>query len=208
MENLVMYLIPNFHKTLKPKFLTSVSCRHYVRRRNMEPEWGDYELSENCPEENGKENDRSTAARPENKWLDQTKNKDIAERVARLKWNWAGHLMRTEDGRWTRKATEWRPRTTKRNPGRPKTRWKDDIQKQAGTQWKSRTSNRNEWRQIGEAYVQKWMEKSWRWWVNPRKGTAPSAKKLFLSRYSCCKQSKALDKSINSRYLIEWITCC
>lgn len=144
-----------------------------------------------------------------NDWIRQkTKVTDIAERVARLKWNWAGHLMRTEDGRWTRKATEWRPRTTKRNPGRPKTRWKDDIQKQAGTQWMSRTSNRNQWRQIGEAYVQKWMEKSWRWWVNPRKGTAPSAKKLFLSRYSCCKQSKALDKSINSRYLIEWITCC
>ena len=27
MENLVMSLIPNFHKTLKHRFLTSVSCR-------------------------------------------------------------------------------------------------------------------------------------------------------------------------------------
>ena len=28
---------------------------------------------------------------------------DIAEYVAKLKWKWTGHLMRTEDNRWTRR---------------------------------------------------------------------------------------------------------
>ena len=95
--------------------------------------------------------------RKTNEWIRQkTKVIDIAERVARQKWKWAGHLMRVDDNRWTKKTTEWRPRTTKRNPGRPRTRWKDDIQKLAGTQWMSLTTDRREWRQIGEAYVRRW----------------------------------------------------
>ncbi|KAH1014213.1 hypothetical protein HUJ04_003086 [Dendroctonus ponderosae] len=40
------------------------------------------------------------------------------EKVARLKVKWEGHLMRTEDNRWSRKVTEWRPRGCRRNPGR------------------------------------------------------------------------------------------
>ena len=65
-------------------------------------------------------------------------------------------LMRVDYDRWTKKTTEWRPRTRKWNPGRPRTRWKDDIQKLAGTQWMSLTTDRSEWRQIGEAYFRIW----------------------------------------------------
>ncbi|CAG9770670.1 unnamed protein product [Ceutorhynchus assimilis] len=57
-------------------------------------------------------------------------------------------LLRTNDNRWTRKTTEWRLRTTKKNLGRPRTRWKDSIQRLAGTQW---IINKSEWRRIGEA---------------------------------------------------------
>lgn len=42
--------------------------------------------------------------------------------------------MRTEGRRWTRKVTEWRSQPTKRNPERPKTRWKDDVRKVRGVQ--------------------------------------------------------------------------
>jgi len=35
---------------------------------------------------------------------------DAITRISTLKWNWAGHLARINDGRWTRKITEWRPR--------------------------------------------------------------------------------------------------
>ena len=61
--------------------------------------------------------------RKTNEWIRQkTKVIDIAERVARQKWKWAGHLMRVDDNRWTKKTTEWRSRTTKRNPGKPRIR--------------------------------------------------------------------------------------
>ncbi|CAH2269561.1 jg8306 [Pararge aegeria aegeria] len=63
----------------------------------------------------------------------RTKVTDIAQRVAKLKWQWAGHIVRRKDGRWGPKVLEWQPRTGKRSVGRPPTRWTDDIKRVAGS---------------------------------------------------------------------------
>ncbi|KAG6445228.1 hypothetical protein O3G_MSEX003777 [Manduca sexta] len=42
---------------------------------------------------------------------------NIALRVAKLKWQWAGHIARRTDGRWGGIVLEWRPRTGRRRPG-------------------------------------------------------------------------------------------
>lgn len=48
---------------------------------------------------------------------------DAIERITMLKWNWAGHVARMSDGRWTKKIIEWRSREgALRNRGRPPTR--------------------------------------------------------------------------------------
>ncbi|CAH2260536.1 jg18256 [Pararge aegeria aegeria] len=57
----------------------------------------------------------------------RTRVTDIAQRVAKLKWQWAGNIARRTDGRWGLKLLEWRPRTGKRSVGRPPTRWIKDI---------------------------------------------------------------------------------
>ncbi|CAH2234748.1 jg20975 [Pararge aegeria aegeria] len=57
----------------------------------------------------------------------RTRVVDIAQLVAKLKWQWAGHIARRTDGRWGLKVLEWRPRNGKRSVGRPPTRWTDDI---------------------------------------------------------------------------------
>ncbi|CAH2235140.1 jg16131 [Pararge aegeria aegeria] len=57
----------------------------------------------------------------------RTRVTDIAQRVAKMKWTWAGHIARRIDRRWGSKALEWRTRTGKRSVGRPTTRWTDDI---------------------------------------------------------------------------------
>ncbi|CAH2216181.1 jg23173 [Pararge aegeria aegeria] len=59
----------------------------------------------------------------------RTRVTDIAQRVAKLKWQWAGHIVRRRGGRWGHKVLEWQPRTGKRNVGRPPTRWTDDIRR-------------------------------------------------------------------------------
>ncbi|CAG9133026.1 unnamed protein product [Plutella xylostella] len=60
----------------------------------------------------------------------RTKVTDIAKRISTLKWQWAGHVARRADDRWSRKVLEWRPRVGKRRVGRPPTRWSDDLRKQ------------------------------------------------------------------------------
>lgn len=44
---------------------------------------------------------------------------DVLERITRANWRWAGHIARSNDGRWTRRILEWQPRADKRGPGRP-----------------------------------------------------------------------------------------
>ncbi|CAH2267257.1 jg14725 [Pararge aegeria aegeria] len=60
----------------------------------------------------------------------------LRDRVAKLMWQWAGHLARRTDGRWGLKVLEWRPRTGKRSVGRPSTRWTNDMSRVAGSCWR------------------------------------------------------------------------
>ncbi|CAH2241367.1 jg15566 [Pararge aegeria aegeria] len=83
---------------------------------------------------------------------------DIAQRVAKLKWQWAGHIVRSTDGRWGLKVLKWRPRTGKRSVGRPRTRWTDDIRRVAGSRLKHVAQDRGLSRgnSLQKTYVQRW----------------------------------------------------
>ncbi|CAH2211469.1 jg22874 [Pararge aegeria aegeria] len=65
----------------------------------------------------------------------RTRVTNIAQRVAKLKWQWAGHIARRTDGRWGLKVLEWRSRTGNRSACRPLTRWTDDIRRVAESRW-------------------------------------------------------------------------
>ncbi|CAH2232146.1 jg20821 [Pararge aegeria aegeria] len=45
----------------------------------------------------------------------RTRVTDIAQRVTKLKWQWADHIVRRKDGRWGPKVLEWQLRTVKRS---------------------------------------------------------------------------------------------
>ncbi|CAH2229938.1 jg14011 [Pararge aegeria aegeria] len=62
----------------------------------------------------------------------RTRFNDEAQRVAKLKWQWAGHIACRTDGRWGLKL-RWRPRTRKRSVGSAPMRWTDDIRRVAGS---------------------------------------------------------------------------
>ena len=51
---------------------------------------------------------------------EKTRLKDIGGAIIEIKWRWAGHLMRRNDGRWAKRIVEWRPRDGWRGRGRPK----------------------------------------------------------------------------------------
>ncbi|CAG9132369.1 unnamed protein product [Plutella xylostella] len=91
----------------------------------------------------------------------RTKVTDIAKRISTLKWQWAGHVARRADDRWSTKVLECRPRVGKRRVGRPPTRWSDDLRKVAGSRWMQMAGGRLGWRSLGEAYVQQWTTEGW-----------------------------------------------
>jgi hypothetical protein len=70
-----------------------------------------------------------------------------------LKWQWAGHISRSIDYRWSKRVLEWRPRLGKRSVRRPQARGSDDLRRTAGRSWMRVAEDRARWREIGEAYV-------------------------------------------------------
>lgn len=86
----------------------------------------------------------------------KTKITDAIERITHLKWNWAGHVARIPDNRWTRRIIEWRPRDkAHRSRGRPPTRWTDDLRR-ISSNWIQDAQDRAGWSRLREAYVQQW----------------------------------------------------
>ncbi|CAG9839094.1 unnamed protein product [Diabrotica balteata] len=53
---------------------------------------------------------------------ERTKITDVAERIARLKWQWVRHVSRDNHEKWTQRLTSWRPRENRRGVGRPQKR--------------------------------------------------------------------------------------
>ena len=77
-----------------------------------------------------------------------TKVKDIIEKAEQTKGQWAGHLARMKKSKWAKRTTEWWPREGSRARGRPKRRWRDEIEEKAGSAWMKRAQDRNAWRMV------------------------------------------------------------
>jgi Reverse transcriptase (RNA-dependent DNA polymerase) len=90
----------------------------------------------------------------------RTKVRDVIEEIAAKKWRWAGHIARQHSSRWTLRILQWRPRETKRSRGRPQRRWVDDIREAGSKNWIRQAADRQTWKNMEEAYIQKWMVNS------------------------------------------------
>nr|XP_013189558.1 unnamed protein product [Amyelois transitella] len=87
----------------------------------------------------------------------RSKVTDVGRRVAKLKWEWAGHIARKSES-WCKRLLDWRPWDQKRPRGRPQMRWKDDIKQVAGSNWTLTAQNREEWKEMKEAYIRMLIE--------------------------------------------------
>ena len=54
----------------------------------------------------------------------------------------------TNHGKVAKVTSEWTPREGKRVRGRPKRRWRDNIEEVGGSQWMRVAQNRNAWREL------------------------------------------------------------
>ena len=84
----------------------------------------------------------------------KTKITDALTQALKLKWQWAGHITRLIDNRWTIQTTIWKGPAGKRNIGRPIRRRADDITQIAGTDWMNLGKDKEAWKKMEEAFTQ------------------------------------------------------
>ncbi len=75
--------------------------------------------------------------------------KDCRYVIKKIKFDYAGHIVRGEEGRLGKKILEWYPREGVRNQGRPLTRWEDELTQYARTLWGRDTRVRHRWKRMG-----------------------------------------------------------
>jgi hypothetical protein len=84
----------------------------------------------------------------------RSKWKDVAVTSKTLKWSWAGHLQRLNDDRLAKEVELWSPQGCRRI-GKPKQRWKQEIEEHASFLWRKKARNRTTWKKLGESFAQK-----------------------------------------------------
>lgn len=82
------------------------------------------------------------------KEAEKAKVPDWIPEQRRWKWQWAGHLMRRTDSRWSTTTLLWTPIGGQRRVGHPITRWADSIEamlNHCGEKWAALAFDRNAW---------------------------------------------------------------
>lgn len=88
-----------------------------------------------------------------NKFIDNIlKPKRVEKLVKELKFKWAGHLIRSDNKKWSKMSTEWVPYDRNRGKGRPYKRWRDEIVNKLGSinQWHNVARDRLAWKRVCE----------------------------------------------------------
>jgi len=82
---------------------------------------------------------------------DLIKNPDIVRFVKSKRMAWLGHVMRMEGKRIPKSVLEWKP-TGRRNRGRPRKRWIEDMEEDIHIMgirwWRKLCKERAEWKKI------------------------------------------------------------
>lgn len=76
------------------------------------------------------------------------KAKRVEEIITHLKFKWAGHISRSNEKKWSKQLTEWIPLDRKRNRGRQKKRWSDEIKIKFGPLWSRHARDREKWKHM------------------------------------------------------------
>ena len=79
---------------------------------------------------------------------ERTRVKDVTKEALEKKSSWAGHVARMANCRWAKMMTEWKPREGRRARGKPKRRWRDEVEEAIGTKWMQVAQDRDVWKNM------------------------------------------------------------
>ena len=87
-----------------------------------------------------------------NRELEQLmKNEDIVRFIKSRRLAWMGHVLRMDESRIPRRIMEWKP-VGRRNKGRPRKRWVDDVEMDIRTMnirgWRRLAMDRADWKRV------------------------------------------------------------
>ena len=85
----------------------------------------------------------------------KTQIADAGLTAASLKWNWAGHICRMSEDQWAKITTQWIPKGRKRQRGRPRRRWRDELDAFL-EDWPTTAQDREKWKEEREAFALQW----------------------------------------------------
>jgi len=81
------------------------------------------------------------------------KGQNIIGFIKKQRLNWLGHVERMAEDNIVHKIKRWKP-VSKRQIGRPKTRWEDDVLEDIKSinisNWKKVAQNRDSWKKVVE----------------------------------------------------------
>ncbi|XP_026323193.1 uncharacterized protein LOC113232637 [Hyposmocoma kahamanoa] len=84
----------------------------------------------------------------------QTQIADVAQKAAKLKWRWAGHVCCTPEDLWAEVTIQWSPKSVGHR-GRPRKGWRDELDAYDKA-WVQLAQDRDAWRDQEEAFAQQW----------------------------------------------------
>ena len=104
----------------------------------------------NLRKENGKKHPKHQPERQDQEGNHQRKNQSERRHrnSKRPEKQMGWHVARMEDKRWAKITTEWYPRDCKRARGKPKRKWRDEIEEKVGNNWMRVALDRVTWRQL------------------------------------------------------------
>lgn len=99
--------------------------------------------------------------RKRNDWIRKKSGfKDIVKEILKRKWKWAGHIARSQDGRWTKEIMNWYPWGKRRKVGAPKLKWDGEMRKICGgVTWQRVALQRQEWKRMSKVYREVWLDR-------------------------------------------------
>lgn len=78
---------------------------------------------------------------------------EVQDLIAAIDWNWARHIARQDNDKWTKRVVLWRPGSGIQSGERLQKRWVRYMKENAVKKWFQAAQDREKWTELEEVYL-------------------------------------------------------